>query len=110
MVAAVTADERLDSALRSLDRAVRQARTPRVRQSKLAMAAAAAEAVLSIAPAEMRPAMEEVHRLVIDIRSGMLPFADWRMPLAGLIGAAMETAGVEPDEDDEDAIWLLMMA
>jgi hypothetical protein len=108
-------DARLGVALRALDRSVKQARTPRVRQSKLAMAAQEAEkaiAVLSGVDAAL-PAMADltdVHRLLIDIKAGFLAYADWRQHMADAIARAMLALQIEADEDEEDAIWLLMMA
>jgi hypothetical protein len=103
-------DERLERALRALDRSVRQARTPRVRQAKLSMAVEAAEQAMVLAPAPVLADLSEVHRLLIDIKAGFLAFPDWRAEIAAMIARAMEAAQIEADEDDEDAMWLLMMA
>jgi hypothetical protein len=98
-----------ETALRALDRSVRQARTPRVRQAKLSMAVEAAEQAMVLAPAPVLADLSEVHRLLIDIKAGFLAFPDWRAEIAAMIARAMEAAQIEADEDDEDAMWLLMM-
>lgn len=107
-------DDALERALRDLDRTVRQARTPRVRKAKIGMAVEAADRALSIASRSPLPEivavdLADVRAMLAEIQAGIVAFADARESLQTMVRAVMLAAAVEAEEDEE-AIWLLMMA
>jgi Mg2+/Co2+ transporter CorC len=108
-------DERLERALQAADRAIRQARTPRVRRAKLGMAVKATEDALAIIGSVDRalPVMadlSEVHRILIDVRAGLLAFADQREALQAMVRDVMAAAAIEAESDEEEAFILLLLA
>lgn len=99
----------LEPVLRDMERAIRQARTPRVRQTKLAHAIEATDGAIALLPPADSLDLVELRDVLANVRSGALSYPEWREALTGMAVAIMERHGVDT-EDDEDAIWLLMAA
>jgi stage V sporulation protein SpoVS len=107
-------EDRLDRALDSLERNIRQARTPRVRSAKIAQAETAiAEAREIVAPAGVDlPAFADLTELSLTLRqiaAGMLEYPDWRIVMLDMVRSAREEAEAFRAQEDEDVISLLLL-